>query len=104
MQVWYRRARNRADKAMRARALTLRKLLAGSFHIEAAHVRRGLQFLVIIGAPLVVGAVRGESEVALAAVIVGMAFGFADSDGPLLSRLRILALDAACIAAGAGLG
>src|SRR5271156_6553963 len=84
LQVWYRRAMNRDDNAMSAPAVTLRKLLAGGVHIEAAHVRRGLQFLVIIGAPLVVGAVRGESEVALAAVIVGMAFGFADSDGPLL--------------------
>jgi hypothetical protein len=33
-----------------------------------------------------------------------MASGFADSDGPLLSRLRILVLDVVCIAAGAGLG
>jgi uncharacterized membrane protein YccC len=87
-----------------ARAATPRKLFAGGFRIDAAHVRRGLQFLVIIGMPLVVGVVRGESDVALAAVIVGMAFGFADSDGLLWSRLRILALDAACIAAGAGLG
>ena len=33
-----------------------------------------------------------------------MAFGFADSDGPLRSRLRILVLDAICIAAGTALG
>src|SRR6202035_5280128 len=57
-----------------------------------------------IGVPLLVGVVRGESQVALAAVIVGMAFGFADSAGPLFSRLRFLALDALCIGVGAGLG
>ena len=33
-----------------------------------------------------------------------MAFGFADSAGPLFSRLRFLALDALCIGVGAGLG
>ena len=62
------------------------------------HVRRGLQFLINIGVPLLVGVLRGESQIALAAVIVGMAFGFADSAGPLFSRLRFLALDALCIA------
>jgi hypothetical protein len=41
---------------------------------------------------------------ALPAVIFGMAFGFADSEGPLLSRLRFLALDALCIGIGATLG
>jgi hypothetical protein len=51
-----------------------------------------------------VGVLRGESQIALAAVIVGMAFGFADSAGPLFSRLRFLALDALCIGVGAGLG
>jgi hypothetical protein len=84
--------------------LKLRNMVSGRLEINAGHVRRGIQFLVNIGAPLVVGALRGESQTALAAVVVGMAFGFADSDGPLLSRLRILVLDAACIAAGAGLG
>jgi uncharacterized membrane protein YccC len=92
------------DAKCSARAATPRKLFGGGVRIDTAHVRRGLQFLVNIGVPLVVGVVRGESDVALAAVIVGMAFGFADSDGLLWSRLRILALDAACIAAGAGLG
>jgi hypothetical protein len=72
-------------------------------HVDAGHVRRGLQFLINIGVPLLVGVLRGESQIALAAVIVGMAFGFADSAGPLFSRLRFLALDALCIGVGAGL-
>jgi uncharacterized membrane protein YccC len=88
-------------------ATALQKLQAmanGWRRIDAAYIRRGVQFLINIGTPLVVGVVRGESQAALAAVIVGMAFGFADSAGALPSRLRILALDAICIAAGAALG
>ena len=93
-----------ADEKRATMLLKLRRMGGGGLEINAGQVRRGIQFLVNIGTPLVVGALRGESQTALAAVVVGMAFGFADSDGPLLSRLRILALDAACIAAGAGLG
>ena len=73
-------------------------------HVDASHVRRGLQFLINIGTPLLIGMLRGESQMALPAVIVGMAFGFADSGGPLPSRLRFLALDALCIGGGAVLG
>lgn len=72
--------------------------------LDAGHVRRGMQFLINIGVPLLVGVARGEAQVALPAVIAGMAFGFADSGGPLLSRLRFLVLDALCIALGAVLG
>jgi hypothetical protein len=77
---------------------------AGGLRIDAAHVRRGALFLINIGTPLLVGAISGQSLAALAAVIVGMLFGFADNDGPLLSRLRLLVLDAGCIAAGGVLG
>jgi hypothetical protein len=45
-----------------------------------------------------------KSQAALAAVIVGMLFGFADNDGPLLGRLRLLLLDAGCITAGGLIG
>src|SRR5262245_39524938 len=72
--------------------------------VDASHVRRGAQFLINIGVPLLVGVLRGESQIALAAVIVGMAFGFADSAGSFSSRLRFLALDAFCIGVGAVLG
>jgi uncharacterized membrane protein YccC len=73
-------------------------------HIDASHVRRGLLFLINIGVPLFIGVVRGESQIALAAVILGMAFGFADSAGSLFSRIRFLALDALCIGVGGVLG
>lgn len=76
-----------AEEKRATMLLKLRKMGAGRMEINAGHVRRGIQFLVNIGTPLVVGALRGESQTALAAVVVGMAFGFADSDGPLLSRL-----------------
>src|SRR5215813_866219 len=72
--------------------------------VDASHVHRGAQFLINIGVPLLVGVLRGESQIALAAVIVGMAFGFADSAGSLFSRLRFLALDAFYIGVGAVLG
>jgi hypothetical protein len=76
----------------------------GIGRIRAAHVRRGAIFLVNIGVPLLAGAATGQSQAALAAVIVGMLFGFADNDGPLLGRLRLLALDAGSIAVGGALG
>ena len=75
------------EKNARQCTMSCARWAPAGMEINAGHVRRGIQFLVNIGTPLVVGAVRGESQTALAAVVVGMAFGFADSDGPLLSRL-----------------
>jgi uncharacterized membrane protein YccC len=72
--------------------------------LDSGHVRRGLLFLINIGVPLLLGVLRGEAQVALPAVVAGMAFGFADTGGPLRSRLRFLALDGVCIAAAAVLG
>ena len=83
---------------------SLDAILAGYSSIETAHIRRGTLFLVNLGVPLIVGAARGQSSAALAAVVVGMLFGFADNDGPLASRLRLLLVDAGCIAAGGMLG
>jgi F0F1-type ATP synthase assembly protein I len=68
------------------------------------HLRRGLLFLANIGVPLIVGAINGQSMPALAAVVIGMLFGFADNDGPLWKRLRLLLHDAAAIAIGATIG
>jgi hypothetical protein len=79
---------------------TLYKIVTGRLPIDAGHVRRGALFLINIGAPLVVGVIFGQSQAALAATIVGMLFSFADNDGPLCSRLRLLMLDAGCLAAG----
>jgi hypothetical protein len=87
---------------------TASRILAGTaggrLRVDNAQVRRGVLFLVNVGAPLLVGIFRGESQAALAAVIVGMLFGFADNDGSLPARLRLLVLDAGCIAVGGVLG
>jgi hypothetical protein len=51
--------------------LKLRNIASGRLEINAGHVCRGIQFLVNFGTPLV--ALRGESQTALAAVVVGIA-------------------------------
>jgi uncharacterized membrane protein YccC len=76
----------------------------GRFSVDAGQARRGAIFLANIGIPLVVSVARGESQPALAAIIVGMLFGFADNDGPLLGRLRLLFLDVGGLAAGGLVG
>jgi len=85
------------DAKRRTSIHKLREIVIGRIHVEAAQIRRGALFLINIGTPLLVGAIAGQSQAALAAVILGMAFGFADTDGPLSGRLRLLALDAGCI-------
>jgi hypothetical protein len=92
-----------SDKAWTTRQ-NLFAMVTGGFSIDAAKIRRAAIFLVNIGVPLVVGVVRGESQAALAAVIVGMLFGFADNSGRLLGRLRLLVLDAGCILCGGFIG
>jgi hypothetical protein len=62
-----------ADEKRATMLLKLRNMASGRLEINAGHVRRGMQFLVNIGTPLVVGALRGESQTALAAVAVGIA-------------------------------
>lgn len=82
----------------------LSSIVAGRPAFNAGQVRRGALFLVNVGVPLLIGAISGQSQAALAAVIVGMLFAFADNDGPLLGRLRLLLLDAGCIAVGGLVG
>jgi hypothetical protein len=72
--------------------------------ITSAHVRRGVLFLVNIGVPLIVGVWRGEPVAALLGALVGMLLAFADNDGELMSRLRLLVVDAAVLAAGGLIG
>lgn len=72
--------------------------------ITPAHVRRGLLFLVNIGVPVVVGAARGEMAGALLGAVIGMLLAFADNDGELLGRLRLLILDAVVITAAGLIG
>lgn len=66
-------------------------------------VRRGILFLVNIGVPVLAGVATDESQMALLGAVVGMLLAFADNDGPLPGRLRLLVIDAAAISAG-GLG
>ncbi len=72
--------------------------------ITSAHVRRGVLFMVNIGVPLIVGVWRGEPVAALLGALVGMLLAFADNDGELLSRLRLLVVNAAVLAAGGVIG
>ncbi len=72
--------------------------------MDAAQVRRGMLFLVNIGVPVIVGVLRGEFEGALIGGVVGMMLAFADNDGELPGRLRLLAIDAGAIAGGGIVG
>jgi hypothetical protein len=68
--------------------------------IDPAQVRRGILFLVNVGVPILGGALRGEPRAALVGAIVGMVLSFADNEGQLLSRLRLLTMAASCMVAG----
>ncbi len=68
---------------------------------DAVQIRRGALFLVAIGVPVVVGAARGEPQAGLLGAVGGMLLAFADNDGALSSRLRLLAMDVVAIIAGA---
>ncbi len=72
--------------------------------LDAAQVRRGALFLINIGVPVIVGVLRKEPEGALTGAVVGMLLAFADNDGELPGRLRLLAVDAAAIAGGGIIG
>jgi hypothetical protein len=72
--------------------------------MDAAQVRRGALFLVNIGVPVIVGVLRREYEGALLGAVVGLLLAFADNDGELSGRLRLLVLDAGAIAGGGLVG
>jgi hypothetical protein len=78
----------------------LRRVITTRVPVSSAEIRRGALFLVNIGIPVVVGVVRSEPQAALLGAVVGMLLAFADTEGGLASRLRLLALDAGAIAAG----
>jgi hypothetical protein len=67
-------------------------------------LRRGILFLVAIGAPIGVGAWLHQPAGALLGCVCGLLFSFADDDGPLSRRYFILAMAAAAIALGAVVG
>ena len=72
--------------------------------IDSAQFRRGALFLVSIGIPVIVGLLRHQPDAALLGAVVGMLLAFADNDGELPGRLRLLMLDAAMIAGGGVIG
>ena len=72
--------------------------------IDSAQFRRGTLFLVSIGIPVIVGLLRHQRDAALLGAVVGMLLAFADNDGELPGRLRLLAFDAIMIAGGGLIG
>jgi uncharacterized membrane protein YccC len=68
--------------------------------VGPVQVRRGTLFLVNIGIPVLAGLLAGDPQWALAGAVLGMCLAFADNDGPLRSRLRLLVWDAAAIGLG----
>jgi hypothetical protein len=75
--------------------------IAGGLAVDPSLIRRGELFLINIGVPVVVGVVSGQPRAALLGAVVGMLLAFADNARGLALRLRLLALDAGAIAAGA---
>jgi hypothetical protein len=72
--------------------------------VDSAHVRRGAIFLANIGVPVIVGVLRHQPGGLLIGAVAGMLLGFADNDGQLLGRLRLLALNAGAMAGGGVVG
>jgi uncharacterized membrane protein YccC len=68
---------------------------------DQTHLRRGALFLVNIGTPITVGVWLAQPRPALIAAMAGLVLSFADNDGPLPRRLRLLLLSAACMVVGA---
>jgi uncharacterized membrane protein YccC len=72
--------------------------------VDQAQIRRAALFFVTIGTPIILGAIRGEPRAALLGAVTGMMMSFADNDGTLPGRLRLLFAVAATMAAGAAAG
>lgn len=72
--------------------------------LQLVEIRRGILFLTAIGTPVVTGLATGETRAALLGAVGGLVLSFADSDGPLWNRLRLLGLAAGCMAIGASVG
>lgn len=67
-------------------------------------LRRAILFLVGIGAPLCAGVAMQEPAGALLGGITGMILSFADDEGRLLRRLKVLGFVAVGVGLGAGAG
>lgn len=72
--------------------------------VDSAQVRRAALFLVNIGVPVIVGVLWHQPGGALIGAVGGMLLAFADNDGELLSRLRLLAINAGAIGGGGTIG
>jgi uncharacterized membrane protein YccC len=72
--------------------------------VNSAQVRRGALFLVSIGVPVIVGVLRHQPGGALIGAVAGMLLAFADNDGELFGRLRLLAINAGAMAGGGLVG
>jgi len=68
--------------------------------VDSAQVRLAALFLVNIGVPIIVGMLRHQPGVALIGAVAGMLLAFADNDGELFSRLRLLTINAGAMAGG----
>ena len=72
--------------------------------VDSAQFRRGALFLASIGIPVIIGLLRHQPDAALIGAVVGMLLAFADSDGELPGRLRLLVFDGVMIAGGGVIG
>jgi len=72
--------------------------------VDSAKIRRGALFLVNIGVPVIVGVLWHQPGGSLIGAVSGMLLAFADNDGELCSRLRLLAINAGAMAGGGVIG
>jgi hypothetical protein len=78
--------------------------LPGLPPLQQGALRRAILFLIAIGAPLIAGVALQQPAGALLGAISGMTFAFADDDGALWRRLKVLGFVAGGIALGAAAG
>lgn len=72
--------------------------------VPAGGYRRGLLFLVAIGVPVSVAVALGYPAGGLLGAMTGLTLSFADEEGELSRRLQTLAMVAAGMALGGGIG
>jgi hypothetical protein len=90
-----------AARYIRLMPVSITTLASG---IDRSALRRAALCLVDVGVPLLVAVALGAHRSALLGVVAGMLLSFADNDGPLVSRLRLLLAAGGCLAVGALLG
>lgn len=78
-------------------AASARDFVGENLAVGSVPFRRGALFLTAIGGPILVGFFTGDLRPALTAAVAGMLLSFADNDGALQRRWRLLAIDAAAM-------